>query len=131
MDLLRSCYASSMAPYPDRPDILIPGAWHWSPPAGLWLPFPTAFCSAAWDEKLKPHIVLGEQPPRGAYSKGPPVAAFQGQHFCGGPAVWLNGQLSTAPGLAVDANGIPLCCQPQPYAVFLNVAACGCGTCFL
>lgn len=131
MDLLRSCYLSNMAPFPDRPDLVIAGAWHWSPIGAPFLPFPTAFCSAQWDAYGTPEIALGEQPPRGAYSKGPAVPAFQGVHFCGSADVWINGQLSTAPPLAVDANGIPICCQPLPYDVTLYPSACGCGTCNL
>jgi hypothetical protein len=127
MDLLRSCYKSSMAPYPDKPGTLIAGAWHWSPPGAKWLPFPTAFCSAQWDPDQTPAIALGEQPPRGAYSLGAAVPAFQGQHFCGSSDVWLNGQASTAPTLPVDAKGIPLCCQPVPYDAHASVSACGCG----
>lgn len=128
MDLLRSCYASNMAPFPDQPGLVIPGAWHWSPPGARFLPFPTAFCSAEWDPDHTPPIALGEQPPRGAYSKGAPIAAFQGVNFCGSSDVWLNGQSSTTPPLAVDANGIPLCCRPQPYNVTYTLEACGCGT---
>jgi hypothetical protein len=131
MDLLRSCYASSMAPYPDRPDLVVAGSWHWSPPGSRWLPFPTAFCSSQWDPGGTPTIRLGEQPPRGAYSKGLPVPAFQGRHFCGSEDVWLNGQLSTAPPLPVDADGIPLCCQPLPYDLRLRVEACGCGNVYV
>lgn len=117
MDLLRSCYTSSMAPYPDQPGTTIAGAWHWAPPNAKVLPFPTAFCSAQWDAVGTPAIALGEQLPRGGYSKGRAVAGFQGQHFCGDEDVWLNGQDSTAPALPVDANGIPTCCQPLPYVV--------------
>ena len=131
MDVLRSCYASSMAPYSDKPGLVVPGAWHWAPPGARFLPFPTAFCSGEWDpwQVEAPH--LGEQPPRGAYSKGPPIPAFQGRNFCGSADVWQNGQLSTAPPLPVDANGIPVCCQPQPYNVTVVVRAWGGGSAFV
>jgi hypothetical protein len=130
MDLVRSCYASDMAPYPDRPDVTIAGQWHFCPPGARVLPFPTSFCSAEWDADGTPAIGLGEQPPRGAYTKGPLVPAFQGRHFCGRANTWLNGIpfAEASPGLPIDGQGIPLCCRPLPYSVFINAYACGCSS---
>lgn len=71
-DILRSCYRSVMAPYPDRPDILVPGRWYWCPNDARPLGFAHVFESRQWDPSnpVPEEPAVGEQPPRGAWFKG-------------------------------------------------------------
>jgi len=64
MDLLRSCYYSRMAIYRDRPDIMVAGSWHFSPPGAKVLPFMHGFGSGQWhpEDMILPPLL----PPRGA-----------------------------------------------------------------
>jgi len=130
MDFVRSCYTSSMRLYPDRPDIHVPGAWHFCAPGSVAIPYCHAFTSSIWDYDQGQVAALGEQKPRGAWSRGNQLPQFQGRHFCGSEQAWRNGiQFADAPGLDLDDAGVPLCCKPAPYDVHLHVSACGCGAC--
>lgn len=114
MDLLRSCYFSEQRLFQDRPDVLTPGRWHFSPEGAQVLPFPTSFASSEWDNyRVDEQFQIGEVRNRGAYSRGFPDHRYDGMHFCGDADVWLNGiPYAGRPGLELGPQGIPLCCLP-------------------
>lgn len=133
MDVIRSCYSSTMYPYVDRPDVGIPGAWHFCRPGSRFLPFPTAFCSRNYLDKNDDYPAIGEVPTRPSWSAGKPLTWARGHHFCGSADVWQNGQLYSAPPLPVDRNGIPLCCDwdgpcltTESYSPILTEDLAGC-----
>jgi len=128
MDFIRSCYASSMRLYPDRPDVLTAGSWHFCAPGAIPVPYCHAFTSSVWDYDQTQVAQLGEQKPRGAWSRGNQLPQFQGRHFCGSIDAWRNGiPYADRPGLALDAQGVPLCCKPVPYSAAIVGQCCGCG----
>ena len=145
MDLLRSCYRSQMRLYSDRPDVLTWGQWHWCPADAIPAP-PSAFVSSIWDQTRAETYPLGEvASSHRKWKSGRGNARLDGQHYCGA-AAWLTGiPYAARPGLAVDASGIPLCCQALPaepgglvlggVGTFLGPyqsiepdVLCGCGT---
>lgn len=119
MDFVRSCYFSYMRLYPDRPDVLVRGSWHFCEPGARVIPFPHAFGSQIWDAKGQdgdPRI--GEVRGFDGYSKGAAVPRFVGQHFCGSPAVWSNGiPYANRPGLTIEPDGTPTCCHAPRASV--------------
>lgn len=116
MDFLRSCYSSSMRLYPDRPDVLTAGAWHFCAPGARVIPYMDAFVSQNWDYAIVPDPVVGEVRGRRTWVSGKPVPGYQGMHFCGTGDAWLHGiPFADRPGLPIDAHGVPVCCKPLPY----------------
>lgn len=115
MDMMRSCYQSSMRLYKDRPDVLTPGRWYFCAPGARVIPFRHSFGSMNWDgkgEDRDPEV--GEVRPRGKWCNGRADVAYDGQHYCGSADVWLNGiSYADRPGLEVNEDGIPLCCHPR------------------
>lgn len=91
MEWLRSCYRSFMRPYPDRPDIVVPGCWRWCPEGALPLPVPHVFESRQWDFEnpvlWEPDV--GEIHPRGAWYGGGNGEGVDGLHYHGDPNEWL------------------------------------------
>lgn len=118
MDMLRSCYRSSIRPYRDRPDILVLGRWYFCKRGAKAIPFTHVFTSLNWlpeGKKLQP--VIGEVPPRGDYSKQAGPSTWIGQSFCGTQDAWLHGILyadRTKP--LVHHDGSPCSCPPVPVA---------------
>lgn len=115
MDMLRSCYRSSMALYRDRPDILTPGRWRWCHEDAEAVPHPHAFGSLRWgDQGVEEYHDLGEQPGEKPYDKGRPDPRKLGKHFCGSAFAWANGDLFADRGtLPADAVGLPHCCEAK------------------
>jgi hypothetical protein len=115
MDLLRSCYKSSMRLYSDRLDVLTPGAWRFCPPLAKPLPFPHSFGSRTWDLwNVDWGGGVGEVPGRGAWLNGQTNPALLGQRPCGSAEVWRDGvPVSERGDLPVDDRGDPLCCRPS------------------
>ncbi len=122
MDLIRSCYASEMRLFNDRPDVTTPGQWYFCPAGAKWVPYLDSFVSQTWDDqKLTPDPVVGEVRGRGAWRRGDPPPRFAGLNTCGSAVAWLNGVTYAERGLpTVDAEGYPTCCRllPPPPADF-------------
>lgn len=114
MDVLRSCYASKMRIFPDRPDIEVEGEWRWCPPDAKVIPYGIPWSSCNWDEAT--HAFADEQLgeiARGEYSKGILSPRLNGQHFCGTQDEWENGTPYNERGkVPVDVDNVPLCCKP-------------------
>lgn len=117
MDYLRSCYRSQMRLYPDRPDILTWGRWHFSPAGAIVAP-PSVFFSRRWDDTIVGDDALGEVQQRYyRYYIGAANPRLTGRHYCGSDSVWVSGiPYAARPGLELDASGTPLCCSPLPAA---------------
>jgi hypothetical protein len=100
--------------YSDRPDIAVPGSWHFAPEGAKFLPFATSFGSSRWDDyRIRDDFPLGELRRTGRYSKGKSDPRFLGDHFCGSASAWLNGiPYASRPGLVLGPEGIPICCLP-------------------
>jgi hypothetical protein len=116
MDYLRSCYSSSFRLYNDRPDVLVPGRWHFCPPGAKLAQMPHIFGSQVWTPKnMEIDPPLGEVLGRGPWFDGKPDSRFVGQHFCGSPRVWLEGiPFADRPGLVLEPDGTPACCHAPP-----------------
>jgi hypothetical protein len=102
--------------YRDRPDILTRGRWHFCQPGAKVIPYFHAFGSFVWDWQ-RPYLSppLGEIPPSQGYSKGNRNKRLTGNHFCGDQSAWEQGILyADRTKLAVDSQGVPLCCAPLP-----------------
>jgi len=125
MDFLKSCYKSNMRLYRERPDILTPGRWHWSPPGAVMVPFPHAFASQYWDEETA-HVnpSVGEVKGNLGGCNGFAEERYTGQNVCGSEFIWQHGSLYAQLGTPeVDDDGIPVCCQavaPGPGGVDLG-----------
>lgn len=113
MDYIRSCYKSNMRLYSDRPDVLTPGRWYFSPEGAKVIPFQHKFGSSSWLPNGRDDSVpLGEVGARGAWTNGRCPPQFDGTHFCGQQSAWQNGILyADRPGLPADPFGFPLCCK--------------------
>ena len=127
MDVLRSCYKSQMAIFPDRPDVLVDGEWHWCVDNAQVVPYGTPFVSNQWDPygwELEGQY-LGEHE-RGGYTKGTNNPRNNGRHVCGTPAQWREGTPFAEKGIVpVDAENVPLCCDAQPLILLGGLAADG------
>ncbi len=119
MDYLRSCYASNMRLFNDRPDVLTPGQWYFCPPGAKRVPFMDSFVSQNWDiDPLTLDPRVGEVRGRGAWRRGDPPPRYTGQNTCGTAAQWLNGVPFAQRGLPPrDADGYPTCCVLAPPPV--------------
>jgi len=115
MDMLRSCYASKMRLFPDRPEIETEGAWHWCPPGAKTVPYPSPFRASVWDwENLVwAEDALGETERQG-YSKGLRDSRLTGQEPCGPEEHWRRGTPYDERGLPTDETGEPVCCNLPP-----------------
>lgn len=95
----------------DAPDVLVRGAWYFSPKGADFLPFPTVFTSSVWDLDESDDFPIGERGGRGRYSKGLPNPRLNGRLWCGAPDLWLNGGFVGERGSAgYDLDGLPRCC---------------------
>lgn len=116
MDYVRSCYESSMRPYRDRPDILVPGRWYFCRPGAKPVKTTHVFSSLNWlPEGKNVQPIVGEAPPKGAYSKTPGPSTWTGQAYCGTDDAWLNGILYADRDKPLTHNdGSPCSCPPIP-----------------
>lgn len=116
MDYLRSCYASNQRPFRDRPDVIVRGRWHWSPPGARVIPYEHLFGSSTHDPNgTLDDPPLGELRGHHGRSKGKTSARYTGQNWCGSEEVWTQGALFSALGTpTVDEEGVPKCCQSLP-----------------
>lgn len=116
MDLLHTCYQSYMRLYPDDPDRLTLGRWVWCPEGAEYLPFDHAFQSSKWDPdswRVDPDI--GEVRGLVGYSSGKITPRFTGRNFCGAVILYQEGSPLDLMGTpAVDADGVPVCCDAPP-----------------
>jgi hypothetical protein len=111
MDMLRSCYRSAFRLYPDHPEIVTWGTWHWCPKGAELLPFPHAFSSFVWDSDEWFEPVIGELVGPLLYSHGQGNPRETGHHFCGSIQLWQQGSpLDLQGSLPLDLDGVPTCC---------------------
>ncbi len=115
-DRITQCYYSRMRLYKDRPDILVPGRWHWCVPDAVVLPFPHAFGSFTLQQgEVRDTPLIGEEPLKRGRSKGNSSPRYIGRNWCGGVDLWQNGSLYSQRGTpAVDQEGVPVCCESGP-----------------
>lgn len=129
---MRSPYTTNMRFYTDT-DVETRVVWYRVSRDAPWLPYPTPFHDADWDEENPPGrrrpgtIFLGEQldaprtyasvrtiPPR-------PIPAF----FCGKQEQWLNGTpLPPVPPTPLSPDGYPVCCGLPAEAPFPPFNTC-------
>lgn len=129
---MRSPYTTNMRFYTDT-DVETRVVWYRVSRDAPWLPYPTPFHDADWDEENAPGrrrpgtIFLGEQldaprtyasvrtiPPR-------PIPAF----FCGKQEQWLNGTpLPPLPPTPLSPDGYPVCCGLPAEAPFPPFNTC-------
>jgi len=116
MDLVRSCYKAKMRLYLDRPEILVPGRWHFCPPGAVPVPFFHLYGSANWDPDERRDPLIGEvgSLPR-TWSNGSADERLIGQNVCGNARVWEVGSFyEERESLLVNEQGLPLCCRLAP-----------------
>ncbi len=112
MDYLRVCYRSLMRLYPDRPDVLTLGQWHFCPEGAQVVPYQHMFGSRSWDPNYEKGVgPVGEVRRYGKFARGETPPQFDGKHLCGTPSAWLGGiPFADRPGLQLDPYGYPMCC---------------------
>lgn len=119
MDYLSRTYRSSMRLFADRPDILVPGQWYWSPPGAKAVPHPTAFGPSVYFFRSarfqRLDFPLGEVDSFKAFKRGEGNPRYLGQSVCGDAEAWRHGvpyaQRGTPPS---DSEGVPFCCNALP-----------------
>lgn len=126
MDLLRSCYPSTMRLFSDRPDVTTPGRWYFCPPGAKYVRFNDRFVSMNWDnDRLDGPPPIGEFAKLSNWSSGVAPPRYKGVNTCGSAAAWLNGVPYAQRGTpAVDVDGYPTCCvlNPPPPPEFCLLA---------
>ena len=112
MDYIERCYTSSMRPFPDRPDVTVPGRWYWCVKGAKPVPFPSTFFSLGNADRGQWDGGIGEVLFSNVPCKGKERPEFSGQNVCGSADVWAHGAPYAALGTpAVDERGVPPCCQ--------------------
>ena len=88
--------------------------WFFVSPRSPFVSFANSFVSSNWDSDPKGLDGIGEVSAEPhPWSHGRPPAVFQEGIFCGTREQWSQGQpLPPAIPTPVDADGVPLCCQP-------------------
>lgn len=112
MDLLRTCYTHKVF-WDDAKTLSSTIIWYRCSDNAAWFPFPHVFSSERYDTVHWFNDGAGEDELTGpSYYNGVPPARFTGQAFCGDPD-WYLGAPSDAPGLDLDENGWPICCNVE------------------
>ena len=112
-------YRSQMRFYPDRPDVLVWGRWHWCPPGAEPLPFQHPFTSLSQCDRdqvaCETTPVLGEVLGSNGVEEvfEDPPGLF-GVHFCGEQGQWQNGVPYAQRGIQAWPDGVPQCCPRLP-----------------
>ena len=125
--MLRSCYATQMRFFPDRPDVLTPVEWFWADADAPWLPFPNTFTSRNWANKLEPWPVLGEvQGAPRPWRSGKTRRFELNRSPCGEPGWFVDGVPFAARAVAgsMHFDGSLVCCEghlnPEGAVIFGN-----------
>ena len=118
MDVSPRIYRSNFRPFRGRPDIVIPGRWHWCPPGAKALPFWHAMGSMCQDQtpRLGTTWNLGEIPQWEGIQTHVPNSRYTGQHWCGSAEDWQQGAV-WGRRLELDREGVPFCCRAEPIRV--------------
>lgn len=121
MDMLRSCYSTNMRFFSDQPTTQTKVLWYFVDDFTPFFPYRTVFNSANWDNDKGIHHPLGEV--RGAsrpWRSGMPPGLYTGDHFCGTPAMFMQGVPVPIPVIRLN-NGQPVCCGgPLPDGFHLG-----------
>lgn len=122
MELLRSCYKSSMRLYKDRPDVLTPGRWVWVDEDAGPMPFATLYASRIWDpDPLQPDQPIGEVRDTMRWVNGSSTPLPR-RGWCGTKQQWQEGSNYADAGLLpLGQQDIPLCCGGSVVIVGLRV----------
>jgi len=112
LDYLPCCYETNMRPFSDS-DLTV--GWRWYPalPGAKHFPFEHFLTSSNWLDFHFETIRLGQTEYDDRRNKYiPPIPEAKGDHFCGEPDYFLNGQPLNLnePDGPVNQNGIPSCC---------------------
>jgi len=114
MDLLRSCYKTEMRFFRDDP-LAIKVRWFWCDEEAEVFPFWNRFASGNWaGDKFNwdgPGEILGS--PR-IWDPGAPVEGLIGDHFCGPPVSYVEGDIYPGRPLNALPDGRCACCTPLP-----------------
>lgn len=120
VDFLRSCYETEVRFYRDIPDTCRV-RWSYVPEGTPFVPYPNSWVSSNWDSDPKPLFDIGELPEYGKpWVDGLPIGTLPQIHVCGTREQWSIGMpRPPAVPVAVDADGVPLCCgAPAPLVFF-------------
>jgi hypothetical protein len=114
MDLVRSCYTSTMRFFSDS-DVEIPVRWFFCDSNAKVFPHVHRFGSSNWDPSVSTFSGPGEVK-RGSpqWSNGALVPGMLGQLFCGPLAVYQAGAVYPGVPLNADSSGLCMCCGSVP-----------------
>lgn len=123
MDYLRSCYTTYVRFFRDRPDLLLPITWYWSPPGASLFPAPHRFGSLNWLQDKATDSPIGEVPGvKRPWSNGQTPAGSIGSDFCGDVEDFYNGVVYNPSANYPIFEGVKTCCQKNVFTAKPGVA---------